>query len=155
VDDDTRLLRYFARRGIFLPIFVCLWFLVRLWREGELFGRAGTLFCVWFVLATVAQLFAPSIGLSVVGLLAQVALAIVLVLKQQLSDIMRARETQAKRDPTGASNWSTRPPFSPFGGWVCSRFATEGRTLWNVVLGPNGPSRCTWCRTAVLSIMSA
>jgi hypothetical protein len=46
------------------------------------------LFCAWFVLATVTQLFAPSIGLSVVGLLAQVVLAVVLVLKQQLSEIV-------------------------------------------------------------------
>jgi hypothetical protein len=76
---------YLARRGVYTPILVSLWLLVRLWREGELFGRSGTVFCVWFVLATVAQLFPPAVSVWLVGLLAQVALAIVLVLKQQLS----------------------------------------------------------------------
>jgi hypothetical protein len=79
---------YLSRRGIFLPIIVSLWFLVRLWWEAELFGKTGALLCVWFVLAAVAQLFASSLGLWVVGFLAQVALAIVLVLKQRLSDII-------------------------------------------------------------------
>jgi hypothetical protein len=79
---------YLSRRGIFLPIIVSLWFLVRLWWKAELFGKTGALFCVWFVLAAVAQLFASSLGLWVVGFLAQVALAIVLVLKQRLSDIV-------------------------------------------------------------------
>jgi hypothetical protein len=85
---DTPLSRYFVRQGVFLPILISLWFLVRLWREGELYGLKGTLFCVWFVLATVVQLFAPNMVVWVVGLLAQVALAIVLVLKQKLSDII-------------------------------------------------------------------
>jgi hypothetical protein len=84
---DPLFLPYLSRRGVFFPIVVSLWLLVRLWREGELFGRTGTLFCVWFVLAVVTQLFAPSTGVWVVGLLAQVALAIVLALKQQLSNI--------------------------------------------------------------------
>jgi hypothetical protein len=74
-------------RATFLTVGVSLWFLVRLWREGELFGRAGVLFCIWFVLAAVAQFFAPSTGVWILGLLAQLALAVVLVLKQQLSDI--------------------------------------------------------------------
>jgi hypothetical protein len=79
---------YLSRRGIFLPIIVSLWFLVRLWWGAELFGRTGALLCVWFVLAAAAQLSAPSTGLWVVGFLGQVALAIVLVLKQRLSDIV-------------------------------------------------------------------
>ena len=86
MEGEPGLLRYFAWRGIFLSIVISLWLLVRLGREGELFGWTGTLFCVSFVLAAVAQLFAPTIGLSISGLLAQVALAIVLVLKQQLSE---------------------------------------------------------------------
>jgi hypothetical protein len=84
---DPFFLPYLARRGVFTPIFVSLWFLVRLWREGELYGRTGTLFCVWFVLAAVAQLFAPGLAVWLAGLLAQVALAILLVLKQQLNEI--------------------------------------------------------------------
>jgi hypothetical protein len=84
---DPLFLPYLARRGVFLPILVSLWFLVRLWREGELFGAQELLFCGWFLVALVAQLFAPSVGGWIVGLLAQVILAIVLVLKQQIDDI--------------------------------------------------------------------
>jgi hypothetical protein len=65
---------------------VSLFFLVRLWLESELFGKAGMLFLVWFVLAASAQLLTQSTTLWVVGFLAQVALAIVLVLKQKLVD---------------------------------------------------------------------
>jgi len=76
---------YLARRGVFTPILVSLGLLVWLWREGELFGGSGAVFCVWFVLATVAQLFAPTTSVWLAGFLAQVALAIALVFKQQLS----------------------------------------------------------------------
>ena len=86
--EELWMLSYFAQRAIFLPIFVSLWYLILLWREGELFGKTGTLFCVWFAAATVVQLFAPSIGPATAGMLAQVVLAIVLVLKQQLSEIV-------------------------------------------------------------------
>jgi hypothetical protein len=65
-----------------------VWFLVRLWRGGELFGKTAIVFGSWWVLATITQLFAPRSGVWLTGLLAQVALAIVLVLKQQMSDII-------------------------------------------------------------------
>jgi hypothetical protein len=81
------LLPYLARRGVFIPIFVSLWFLVRLWRAGELYGAKEALFSVWFVVALVTQLLAPSTGIWIAGMLAQVALAIVLVLKKQIDDI--------------------------------------------------------------------
>jgi hypothetical protein len=84
---DPLFLPYLARRGIFLPVLVSLWFLVRLWREGELFGAQEVLFCVWFVVALVAQLTGRSTGVWLAGLLAQVALATVLVLKQQIDEI--------------------------------------------------------------------
>jgi hypothetical protein len=41
----------------------------------------------WWLLATITQVFASGPGVWLTGLLAQVALAILLVLKQQLSDI--------------------------------------------------------------------
>ena len=77
---------YFIRHGVYAPILVSLGLLVWLWHESELYGKSGTLFCVWFVLAAVTQLFASSPGVWVVAMLAQVALAIVLVFKQTLSD---------------------------------------------------------------------
>ena len=81
MDDQARLVSYFGRHDIYLPIFSSLWFLIRLGRERELFGKSGTIFCLWFVAATIMQLFAPRIGLSIAGMWAQVALAIALVLK--------------------------------------------------------------------------
>ena len=81
------LLRY-QFRATFLTVGVSLWFLVLLWREGELFGRIGTLFCVWFLVAAVTQLFASSAGVRILGLVAQLVLAIALILRQQLRDIM-------------------------------------------------------------------
>jgi hypothetical protein len=84
---DPTFAPYLARRGVVLPIAVSFVFLVRLWREGELFGTSGTLFCVWFVLAAVLQVFAPNLGLWILGVAAQTTLAIVLILKQQLSEM--------------------------------------------------------------------
>jgi hypothetical protein len=61
---------YLGRRGVFIPILVSLWYLIRLWREAEFYGWKEILF--------------PSGSLS---RLAQVALAIVLVLKAQIDSI--------------------------------------------------------------------
>jgi hypothetical protein len=85
---DPVILQWAGRRGAFLPILISLWFFVRLWREGELFGKAAMALGTWWLLATITQLFAPGPGVWLAGLLAQVALAIVLVLKQQMSDII-------------------------------------------------------------------
>jgi hypothetical protein len=79
---------YFIFRGRYLiPALVSLGCLCRLWRERELFGVSGTLFCVWFAVAAAAQFVETNIAVWIAGLLAQVVLAIVLVLKQRLSDI--------------------------------------------------------------------
>jgi len=85
-DEIVTLLLRQSRRASVLAIVVSLWCLVRLWRVGELYGGTGILFCVWFVLAVVTQLFAPNLAVWILGFVAQVALAIVLVLKQQLSE---------------------------------------------------------------------
>ena len=45
------------------------------------------LFCGWFVVALIMQLFAHSTGIWLIGLLAQVILAIVLLLKKQIDEI--------------------------------------------------------------------
>jgi hypothetical protein len=49
-----------------------------------LFGISGTAFCAWFVVAALAQFVGPAGSLWLAGLLAQVALAITLVLKNRL-----------------------------------------------------------------------
>jgi hypothetical protein len=68
-------------------MFVSLGLLVRLWWAGELYGVSGTVFCCWFVLAATAQFVAPTVTVWIIGLVARVSLAIVLVLKKQLIDI--------------------------------------------------------------------
>ena len=74
-------------RGSLIPIAVSGWMLFRLWRAGELFGWTSTVFCVWFVMALLAQVFGESVTVYLIGLIGQVALAIVLTLKQKLSQI--------------------------------------------------------------------
>jgi hypothetical protein len=81
------LMPYLASHGMFLPILVSLWYLLRLSREAALSGAQLVVFGVWFAVAFVLQMFARTTGVWVVGLLAQVALAIVLMLKQQSDDI--------------------------------------------------------------------
>jgi hypothetical protein len=85
---DPAILQWAARRGAFTPILVSLWCLVGLWRAGELFGRSAIVFGSWWALATIAQVFASKPAVWITGLLAQVTLAIVLVLKQQMNDII-------------------------------------------------------------------
>jgi len=85
-DDDVMFLLRQSGRATVLATVVSLWCLVRLWRVGELYGASRTIFCVSFVAAVVTQLFAPNVGVWILGMVAQVALAIVLVLKQQLSE---------------------------------------------------------------------
>jgi hypothetical protein len=77
---------YLGRQGIFIPVAVSVWYLGRLWREGELYGTSGTLFCAWFVVALLLQMSAPGPLLWIVGVLAQVALAVTLILRQQLDE---------------------------------------------------------------------
>jgi hypothetical protein len=81
------LMPYLVGYGVFVPILVSLWYLLRLSREAELFGVQLVVFGVWFVVAFVMQMFARTSGLWLVGLLAQVALAIVLILKQKIANI--------------------------------------------------------------------
>ena len=58
-----------------------------LWREGELYGLRGTMFCVWFLAAGALQAFAASPGWWATGVAAQTLLAIVLLLKRQIDRI--------------------------------------------------------------------
>ena len=81
------LLFRFQAQATALTAGVCLLFLVRLWRESELFGAQQAVFCAWFVVALVGQLLAHGGGLWIAAFLAQFALAVVLVLKDQIDNI--------------------------------------------------------------------
>ena len=65
---------------------VSVWFLVKLWLQGELIGRQQIVFCTWFIVAFMAQLLAQSPGVWIAGLVAQVFLAITVVLKDRLDN---------------------------------------------------------------------
>ena len=66
---------------------VSFWFLLRLWRAGELFGTRLVLFTAWFLAALLAQLVAPGAAILIAGLAAQVLLAVVVVLKDRIDNI--------------------------------------------------------------------
>jgi hypothetical protein len=74
-------------RATLFTVGVSLWFLIRLWWEAELFGAQLVIFCSWFVIALLTQLFARAPGLWIAGLVAQLGLAVVLIVKQQMDDI--------------------------------------------------------------------
>jgi hypothetical protein len=68
--------RYFRFARVGLPTAVSFWLLVKLWRDGELYGKSGAIFG-WFVAAGALQAFGTSTGWW----------AIVLVLKRQINRI--------------------------------------------------------------------
>ena len=70
-----------------MTIGVSLLFLVRLWREAALSDRQLLVFGVWFVVALAVQLGAHGAGAWIAGLVAQFALAVVLVLKDQIGNV--------------------------------------------------------------------
>jgi hypothetical protein len=75
-----------VRRAAILATIVCLWYIVRLWWKGELYGVQLHVFVIWFVAALAIQFASRSVWVWIAGFLAQVALAIVLVLKHQWTD---------------------------------------------------------------------
>ena len=75
---------YKVRLAVVLPIIVCVWNLVRLWWAAELYGVQQIVFVVWFLATLVIEWVSPSAWVWIAGFLAQVALAIVLVLKEQM-----------------------------------------------------------------------
>jgi hypothetical protein len=84
---DVSLFAYVWRFQFALPAAISGGLLTKLWREGNLFGVSGTVFCAWFALAALAQFLMPTGSIWSVGLVAQVALAIVLILKNRLAQI--------------------------------------------------------------------
>ena len=81
------LFAYVWRVQFALPALVSGGLLAKLWREGHLFGICGAVFCTWFAVAALTQFLMPTGSIWSVGLVAQVALAIVLVLKYRLEHI--------------------------------------------------------------------
>ena len=71
-----------------LPATVCLGYLAKLWRAGELYGVQQAVFVAWFLTAVAMQFASRGPWMWIAGFVGQVALAIVLVLKDQLDDIV-------------------------------------------------------------------
>ena len=61
--------------------------LTLLWAQDELSGRVTWFVVGWFLLALAAQYLATSTGVWILGLALQTALAIFLLLKQQISGL--------------------------------------------------------------------
>jgi hypothetical protein len=74
---------YRVHSAVAIPTIVCLWYLVRLWWKGELYGVQQRVFVVWFAVALVTELASPTVWWWLAGFLGQVTLAIALVLKDQ------------------------------------------------------------------------
>ena len=77
-----------VRRAAGVATIVCLWYLVRLWWKGELYGVQLRVFVLWFVAALAIQFASRSVWVWIAGFVAQVALAIVLILKDQRNDFI-------------------------------------------------------------------
>lgn len=86
--DPTPYFPGYIRRAVVIPTIVCLWYLIRLWWKGELYGLQQWVFVLWFVAALAIQFASHSVGGWIAGFLGQVALAIVLVLKHQGDDFV-------------------------------------------------------------------
>lgn len=72
----------------FVPALASGYLLVFLWRSGDLFGLQELLFGAWFVAAVLVQFLAPSTSVWLAGLIAQVALGIVLIMKERMDRIL-------------------------------------------------------------------
>lgn len=84
--DQFTLYLYALRRRAALPTIVCLILLVRLWWKGELYGVHQRVFLLWFAGALAVQLATRNIWVWLAGFLAQIALALVLILRGQWTD---------------------------------------------------------------------
>ena len=71
----------------FIPAMFCLVFFAKLWREGELWGVQRAAFVAWFVTALATQLASRGPWTWIAGFVGQIALAVVLVLKDQIDNI--------------------------------------------------------------------
>ena len=84
--DQLALTLYALRRRAALPTIVCLCFLVRLWWKGELYGAHQRVFLLWFATALAIQLATRNMWVWLAGFLGQIALALVLILRDQWTE---------------------------------------------------------------------
>ena len=77
-----------SRRASIVSIAVSLWYLIQLWRARELWGAQEAIFGLWFATAVLVQMLATSLWLWIAGLVAQVLLAVVLIVKKRMDDII-------------------------------------------------------------------
>ena len=75
------------RNTTWLATAVSLCFLARLWWKGELVGTRPAVYGGWFLVAFIAQLWAPATGVWIAGLVAQLFLAITLILQDRIGNI--------------------------------------------------------------------
>ena len=71
-----------------IPAVVSLGFLAKLWWAGELYGVQQAAFVAWFMTALAIHLASRGPGMWIAGFVGQVALAIILVLKEQIDDFL-------------------------------------------------------------------
>lgn len=71
----------------FGPAAVCLAYLAKLWWDGELHGGRQAVFVAWLIVSLALQLASRGPWTWIAGFVGQVALAIVLVLKDRMDDI--------------------------------------------------------------------
>src|SRR5262245_2093936 len=76
----VELLPPLSPRMFVAPALVSIAMLIKLWWDGDLFGRSGGFFVSWFVVAAIMQFASRGLAWWSAGLVAQTALAIVLVL---------------------------------------------------------------------------
>jgi hypothetical protein len=74
--------------GQSIPAVVCLAYLAKLWWAREMYGVQQAVFVVWFMTALAIQLASRDPWTWIAGFVGQIALAIVLVLKNQVDDIL-------------------------------------------------------------------
>jgi hypothetical protein len=73
--------------GQSIPAVVCLGYLAKLWWGRELYGVQQAAFIAWFMTALAIQLASHDAWTWIAGFVGQVALAIVLVLKNQIDEM--------------------------------------------------------------------
>lgn len=77
----------FGLVGQSVPAVVSLGVFAKLWSAGELYGLQLAAFVVWFMTALALQLASHGPAMWIAGYAGQAALAIVLVLKDQIDDV--------------------------------------------------------------------
>jgi hypothetical protein len=84
---EPQVVPFFGLTRFGLPMAVSAAFLVRLWWRGDLYGTRGTIFVLWFLAASIGQALATDLPVWVVAFVAQTILAVLLVMKKQLTDV--------------------------------------------------------------------